>query len=148
MLRKMSIPLLVMAITLGLLTDGFANGFGKNTNVRIKRTSVRKTSSPFTNVIQKNTSKVVTTSKVKAVANREKVVVKFRPPAPRVEVIPVRPNPTAVWISGYWVYDYFLEEWVWVSGYWDLHPASKVWISGYWISQDGVWVWIDGYWRF
>jgi len=151
MLRKISIPLLIMVISLSLLTDGFANGYGRkvtNNNGGTKRVTVRRPSSSHVTVSQKTTSKVVRSSQVKTVTARNGLVVRFRPPAPRVEVIPVRPTPTAVWISGYWTYDYFLEEWVWVSGYWDLYPVSRVWVSGYWMPQDSVWVWVDGYWRF
>lgn len=69
-----------------------------------------------------------------------------RPPAPLREVIPPRPAPFAVWISGYWMYNPVLDEFVWIPGYWDLCPVGTTWIPGYWKYRDGVFVWISGYW--
>ncbi len=79
----------------------------------------------------------------------QKVVVtrvRFRPPAPLKEVIPPRPSPLAVWISGYWMFDPVLMEWVWVPGYWELTPIGSVWVPGYWTFRDGFYVWISGHW--
>jgi len=38
-------------------------------------------------------------------------------PAARVEVIPIRPYPDAIWIRGYWVRE-GRRRWAWVPGHW------------------------------
>ena len=53
------------------------------------------------------------------VIQRETVIEDGGPvPAPQVEVIPIRPYPTAIWIRGYWFRDRYHHRWVWVDGHW------------------------------
>lgn len=40
------------------------------------------------------------------------------PPPVRVEVMPVRPYPDAVWVRGYWFRNRRFHRWEWVPGRW------------------------------
>ena len=50
------------------------------------------------------------------VVERDRYVVDDPPPAPLVEVVPVAPYPTAVWVGGYWGHDG--RHWAWRRGHW------------------------------
>ena len=53
------------------------------------------------------------------VVARETIIEDGPPPAERIEVIPVAPYPTAVWIRGYWVRSGgYHHRWYWVRGHW------------------------------
>jgi hypothetical protein len=52
------------------------------------------------------------------VVERDTYVVDGPPPAARVEIIPVAPYPTAVWVRGYWFRDRYRHRWVWMGGHW------------------------------
>jgi len=53
------------------------------------------------------------------VVSRETIVEDGPPPPGRVEVIPVAPYPTAVWVRGYWIRSGGdNHRWIWVRGYW------------------------------
>jgi len=93
----------------------------------------------------KNTATLTRSTKVKSTS---RVTVRHKPPAPRVEVIPPRPNVHAVWIPGHWYWDWRLSTWIWLSGYWDMSPMGTVWVPGYWDYDSGFYVWIGGYWVF
>ncbi len=68
------------------------------------------------------------------------------PPAPRVEVRPVRPGPHAIWVDGHW-------RWaggrhIWAPGHWDVPPRHyHAWAPGHWRHGPRGWIWIDGHWR-
>ena len=47
---------------------------------------------------------------------RDRYVVDDPPPAPLVEVVPVRPYLGAVWVGGYWGHEG--RHWGWHRGYW------------------------------
>ena len=74
------------------------------------------------------------------------VVVVQAPPPPRREVVPARPMPGYVWVSGYWAWHdnrYF-----WVGGHYDRPPhARAVWVEPRWEHRGGNYVFIEGSWR-
>jgi hypothetical protein len=69
-----------------------------------------------------------------------------RPPPERVEVIPVAPGPSYVWVAGYWSRD--RQSWNWVPGRW-VSPESRyrAWAPGHWARSRRGWYYIDGHWR-
>ncbi len=69
-----------------------------------------------------------------------------QPPQDITERIPKQLDLQAEWISGYWHWDFDLQDFVWVSGVWRRPPPGHQWISGYWKSIEEEWVWISGYW--
>jgi len=73
------------------------------------------------------------------------VYVVRRPPVARVEVVPVRPYPRAVWISGHWRWKH--GRYVWVGGYWKKARPGYVWVPGRWIKRPRGWVWRKGHWK-
>src|SRR6185312_10018059 len=50
------------------------------------------------------------------------VDVPYPPPAGRVEVLPARPSPDAVWIDGQWIWDG--ANWAWDDGGWAVPPEG------------------------
>jgi hypothetical protein len=52
------------------------------------------------------------------VVERDTVVEDGPVPEARVEVIPVRPYPAAIWVRGYWFRDRYRHRWVWAPGHW------------------------------
>lgn len=69
------------------------------------------------------------------------------PPPPRREIIIVRPYREAVWVPGYWNYDYGVRNYVWVGGRWDRPPrAGAVWKSGYWRHHPKGYYYAPGHW--
>jgi len=74
------------------------------------------------------------------------VVVAVRPPARRVEVVPVAPGPGYFWVAGYWGWGgsaYF-----WVPGRWEVGPHPRAaWVPGHWRSVRRGWYWVPGHWR-
>ncbi len=53
-----------------------------------------------------------------------------QPPPPKVEAIPPRPHPDAVWLSGFWRWDVTVRVHVWISGRWELPPGEGyVWVE-------------------
>lgn len=67
------------------------------------------------------------------------------PPPPQVEVIPVAPDPTFIWIGGSWEWR---GRWVWAGGHWGPRPhLGAVWVHGGWARHDGRRVWVESHWR-
>jgi hypothetical protein len=66
------------------------------------------------------------------------------PPPPQVEVRTVAPDPTFVWIDGFWEWR---GQWVWVRGHWDRPHPGRVWVRGHWDRRPYGSVWISGGWR-
>ena len=67
------------------------------------------------------------------------------PPPPLADVQPPAPDPTFVWIGGY--YDYGPRGWVWIGGHWDRpHPGAR-WMAGHWERRGRGSVWIGAGWR-
>jgi hypothetical protein len=50
------------------------------------------------------------------------VDVPYPPPAARVETVPARPSPDALWIDGQWSWG--VDEWVWSPGGWVVAPRG------------------------
>jgi len=75
----------------------------------------------------------------------EVVYVETAPPALRVEAIPTKPVPKAVWIPGYW--EWKGNKYVWVPGRWEKKPRGTAWAPGQWKKTHRGWVWVPGYWR-
>jgi hypothetical protein len=78
---------------------------------------------------------------------REVVMVQIAPPPPpRREVVPARPPPGHVWVSGYWAWHdgrYF-----WVGGHFERPPRARaVWVEPRWEKRSGGYVFIEGVWR-
>jgi len=74
------------------------------------------------------------------------VVVMEAPPAPRSEVIMVRPSLNHVWIAGYWVWRGHRHEWV--SGHWELPPQGhRNWVAPRWEHHGGSYVFVEGRWN-
>ncbi|HEX5656437.1 MAG TPA: hypothetical protein VFX59_04545 [Polyangiales bacterium] len=70
--------------------------------------------------------------------------VQYPPPAPIVEVRPAPPQPSYVWVSGYWWWNQ--PAWTWAPGYWcaprygyNYIASSWYWNSGYWYFGAGGW---------
>lgn len=73
-------------------------------------------------------------------------VVRYGPPAPVREVVPVRPGPRYVWTDGY--YRWYHHRYAWVPGRYAVPPrAYAAWVPGYWVPRGGGYVWVRGYWR-
>jgi hypothetical protein len=67
------------------------------------------------------------------------------PPPPQVEVIPVAPDPTFIWIGGNWEWR---DRWVWVGGRWGQRPhPGAVWVRGGWVRRGHGRVWVVSHWR-
>jgi hypothetical protein len=73
-------------------------------------------------------------------------VVKAAPPAPRVEVVSVRPSALHVWVPGYWTWE--ASSYVWTASVWMLPPEpAAVWVQPRFEQRTGISVFISGYWR-
>jgi hypothetical protein len=73
------------------------------------------------------------------------VRVTIAPPAPRVEVRPVAPSPSHVWIGGHWAWRGGAH--VWVGGHYALPPgAGYRWEQARWVNQGGAWTFYEGHW--
>jgi hypothetical protein len=69
------------------------------------------------------------------------------PPPVRRDVIVVRPYPEAVWVPGYWSYDYGVRNYVWVGGRWDRPPhPGAIWRGGTWRHQPKGYYYAPGHW--
>ena len=75
------------------------------------------------------------------------VYVTAEPPPLRVEIIPDRPEPRAVWVPGHWEWSHGAHDYYWVEGHWERHPRGRHWESGYWKKRPRGYVWIEGHWR-
>ncbi len=75
----------------------------------------------------------------------EVVYVEKAPPASKVEVIPKRPTPRAVWIPGYWKWKG--NKYFWAPGHWEKKPRGTAWAPGQWKKTHRGWVWTAGYWH-
>ncbi len=68
------------------------------------------------------------------------------PPWPVTEYSTARPSDQAVWIEGYWDYDFGAKRYVWVPGTWRIPPPGRTWITGYWAQGDDGWYRVPGFW--
>ena len=75
------------------------------------------------------------------------IVVQQEPPAPMVEVIPVSPGPTFVWVSGYYAWH---DRYVWVHGEWRMPPHGFEhgrWVPDRWERGPHGWERHEGRWE-
>ncbi len=90
---------------------------------------------------------VATGAALPHVASAQEVRVVVAPPAPRVEVIGVRPGPYHVWQYGSWVWAPE-GRYVWHPGRWVVPPQGRtVWVRDAWGNYGGSWRFVPGHWH-
>ena len=57
-----------------------------------------------------------------------------------------KPDEDAVWIPGYWQWDFERADFIWVSGVWRVPPPGCSWVPGYYTETEKGWVWTPGFW--
>ena len=68
------------------------------------------------------------------------------PPSPHVEKIPPSPVPNAVWVPGYWLYNY--NSYTWVAGRWEIPPQyAHAYVTAHWEYRGGQYVYVPSYWQ-
>ncbi len=74
--------------------------------------------------------------------------VHLTPPAVRVETLPARPVPTAVWTPGYYRFDEPTRAYIWVPGTWQIPPSRQViWVAPRYVRlPDGTYNYFSGHW--
>jgi len=72
------------------------------------------------------------------------VVVRTKPPAERVEVVPVAPSPAHVWIKGHWHWNG--GEWIWTSGRYEIARPGLHWVPAQYIERGGAFYFVAGHW--
>lgn len=78
--------------------------------------------------------------------NEDYILLPNPPPSPLVETVPVAPDPSYVWIAGYW--RWADDHWRWVSGEWVKPPYEGAkWQAGYWEKRPEGWFWRKGRWK-
>ncbi len=83
-----------------------------------------------------------------AVASHAQIIVRVRPPRPRVVVTarPVQPSRAHVWVDEDWVGEG--DHYRWHGGYWAAPPRPRaVWVGGFWKHSRRGDIWIPGHWR-
>ena len=76
---------------------------------------------------------------------REVIVVR-EPPPPHREVVPARPVPGMIWISGYWAWHG--DRHIWVGGHYERPPRPRaVWVEPRWERRGDGYIFIEGTWR-
>ncbi|MET0341157.1 MAG: hypothetical protein ABW252_09150 [Polyangiales bacterium] len=68
----------------------------------------------------------------------------YPPPAPLVETRPVPPQPSSVWVTGYWWWS--TPAWVWAPGYWCAPRYGFNYVPGSWYWSTGAWWYGPGGW--
>jgi hypothetical protein len=92
------------------------------------------------------TARPAPTVAVRAVVPGPPVHVRVAPPRHRVEVIPVRPSPSMVWIRGRYRWDG--RRYTWVPGSYVRRPRPQArWVDGRWRRDPRGWYWVPGRWR-
>jgi hypothetical protein len=74
------------------------------------------------------------------------IIAPTAPPELRQETRPVKPDPDAVWVPGYWSYNTQTANFEWVSGVWRRGLPDYVWRPGEWVKIGDSYVWRNGYW--
>jgi hypothetical protein len=73
------------------------------------------------------------------------VVVQDAPPPDQVEVIPPAPDPTFVWVGGFWGWGG--GRYYWHRGYWNRPPyGHRVWVRDHWNRGPRGYVMVRGHW--
>ena len=70
-------------------------------------------------------------------------IVEGVPPPAQVELIPVAPSASHLWIPGHWAWR---RGWVWEPGHFEQHRIGHAWHPGHWLRHRHGWVWIEGHW--
>jgi hypothetical protein len=70
-------------------------------------------------------------------------VIVDEPPAPREEVVEVRPG--FIFIKGHWAREH--GRWAWRAGYWEHERAGQRWVAGHWDHRGRGHVWVEGRWE-
>jgi hypothetical protein len=78
-------------------------------------------------------------------ASAGEIVVRARPPAARVEVVPRAPSPRHVWTPGYWGYE--RDHHVWHDGRYVVGHPGHTYVPSHWTERGGYWHLSGGYWR-
>jgi len=69
------------------------------------------------------------------------------PPRPRREVVVEAPYPEAIWVAGYYRYDYDGGAYIWVPGSWQRPPhAGAYWIAPRYAHRGGRYGFVAGHW--
>ncbi len=74
------------------------------------------------------------------------IIVKVRPKAPKVVIVPHKARPNHVWIAGHWKVNKS-GRYVWVKGHWVKKRHGYVWVNGHWKKVRGGWIWVPGHWK-
>jgi hypothetical protein len=73
--------------------------------------------------------------------------VRLTPPAIRTEILPPRPQPTAIWTPGYYRFDALTQSYVWTPGSWQVPPSqAMVWVAPRYISRGDGYDFYAGHW--
>ena len=75
------------------------------------------------------------------------VIIKIKPPTPKVVVKPNSPKSHYVWIPGHWNWNKKRHKYVWVSGHWSKPKKGKAWVPGHYKKVRGGYQWIPGHWK-
>ncbi len=74
--------------------------------------------------------------------------IRIGPPPPRREVIVGAPFPGAIWVPGYYVFDYAVNQYRWVPGVWQRPPyAGAVWVAPRYIHRGRRFGFMAGHWQ-
>jgi hypothetical protein len=69
------------------------------------------------------------------------------PPPPQVEIVPVAPDPTFVWVGGEWIWG-GPRGWYWGPGHWGPRPhPGAYWVHGGWGWRGHHRVWVGAHWH-
>lgn len=84
--------------------------------------------------------------------HRHRTVVTYQvhkaPPAPRREVVVVKPSRDAVWVPGHYVWRSASRSYAWVAGRWTKPPRrGAVWVKPRTEKRRGQLIYIAGYWK-
>jgi hypothetical protein len=69
------------------------------------------------------------------------------PPPPQVEVVPVAPSASHVWIPGHWNWHPGHRRHVWVQGHYAMRQHGAVWQPAQWVRFGPRWRYVPGHWR-
>src|ERR1700761_1613653 len=72
-------------------------------------------------------------------------VVMVAPPAPQVDIIPPPPQPSYLWIGGYW--NWVGGRYSWVPGHWTAPRPGHRWVPHEWVRQGDGWRLRPGHWQ-
>ena len=75
------------------------------------------------------------------------VDVDVAPPPPQVEVVPVAPSASHVWLPGHWNWHPMHRRHVWVPGHYAIRQHGAVWQPAQWVRFGPRWRYVPGHWR-